>query len=221
MDCRDMKKYLSIFIAALLAFAAVSCEKKAEFERPLGLMSRLTRLSASAGDTPVIVYSNTDWNASLTSKVTWAGLDRLSGSGCSQVRFRYSENYGRARKVGIAFEAGGVRDTLYMIQASGLDNPLLEFASSSAVVPVQGGVQEYVLNSNLVYDIKDVKAEIRYGEDSPENWLEVVSVELDKMSVNISPNGSGIERTADIVLLHTDGADDVISTWISIKQFAL
>ena len=108
-----------------------------------------------------------------------------------------------------------------MIQASGLDNPLLEFASSSAVVPVQGGVQEYVLNSNLVYDIKDVKAEIRYGEDSPENWLEVVSVELDKMSVNISPNGSGIERTADIVLLHTDGADDVISTWIYIKQFAL
>lgn len=220
-----MKKYLDTFyrlaapvLGALLLFGAVSCEKRAEYERPLGLLSRLTKLTAEAGDTPVLVYSNTDWNASLTSKVSWAGLDRLSGSGCSHVRFQYAENYGRARKVGIAFDAGGVRDTVYMLQASGQTDAVLKFTVSTADIPAAGGEQTFALNSNLYYDIQDVKAEIRYKSETQTGWLTVESVSLDKVVCTVSANGSGEERAADLVLTHTDAADESISTWITLTQ---
>lgn len=207
-----------LLLGALLLLGAVSCEKRAEYERPLGLLSRLTKLSAEAGDTPVLVYSNTDWNATLTSKVSWAGLDRLSGSGCSQVRFQYAENYGRARKVGIAFDAGGVRDTVYMLQASGQTDAVLQFAVSTADIPAAGGEQTFSLKSNLYYDIQDVKADIRYKSETQTGWLTVESVSLDKVVCTVSANGSGEERGADLVLTHTDAADEPISTWITLTQ---
>lgn len=214
-------KHIGIILLSVLPLFVLSCRKKAEFEKPLGLMSRLVKLSSSAGDTPVIVYSNTDWEAALTDKVTWAGLDRLSGTGCREVRFRYSENYGRARKVGIAFAAGAVKDTVYMVQAAGQANPVLQFVSSSVSVPSEGGGLELELNSNLVYDIKDVVSESRYPEGGPEGWLTVESIALDKVLVNVASNASGLERTADLVLIHTDGEGDAMSTWVTITQPAL
>ena len=107
---------ISLFIGACLLCTS-SCQEKAEFDNPLGLLSRTVNLSAEAGSTPVLVYSNTQWKVSLTEDVDWAGIDRLEGDGMGQVKFNYAENYGPERRVGIAFEAGVVRDTVYMIQA--------------------------------------------------------------------------------------------------------
>lgn len=102
----------------VLLISASSCQEKAEFENPLGLLTETTLLSAEAGSTPIIVYSNTHWTVSLTEEVDWAGIDRLSGEGMGQVKFNYAENFGPERRVGVAFEAGGVRDTVYMVQAA-------------------------------------------------------------------------------------------------------
>ena len=215
-----MKGCFRLTLAVLLAVVVVSCQKNAEYERPLGLISRLTKLTKSAGDTPVLVYSNTDWSVSLTSKVSWAGLDRLSDYGCSQVHFCYSENFGRARKVGIAFEAAGVRDTVFMVQAAGQTDPVLQFVSSSGEIPGAGGTMKYALDSNLFYDIADVVVDIRYHEESMPGWIEVPDVTLDGVTVSALPNGDGKERGADIVLSHTDGEGDTISTWITVRQSA-
>lgn len=108
--------FISLLVGAGLLCAA-SCQQKAEFDNPLGLLTDETNLSAEAGSTPIIVYSNTQWKVSLTENVDWAGIDRLSGEGMGQVRFDYAENYGPERRVGVAFEAGTIRDTVYMIQA--------------------------------------------------------------------------------------------------------
>ncbi len=108
--------FISLFIGACL-LCVPSCQQKAEFDNPLGLLGHTVNLSAQAGSTPVLVYSNTQWKVSLTEDVDWAGIDRLSGEGMGQVKFNYAENYGPERRVGLAFEAGVVRDTVYMIQA--------------------------------------------------------------------------------------------------------
>lgn len=108
--------FISLFIGACL-LCMPSCQQKAEFENPLGLLSHTVNLSAEAGSTPVLVYSNTQWTVSLTESVDWAGIDRLEGEGMGQVKFNYAENYGPERRVGLAFEAGDVRDTVYMVQA--------------------------------------------------------------------------------------------------------
>ena len=67
-----------------------------------------------------MVFSNTSWRAKFVTPVDWASLDRLSGEGSSQVKFSWAANYGSARKVSIAFEAGQTRDTLVIVQASGI-----------------------------------------------------------------------------------------------------
>lgn len=108
--------FISLFIGASL-LCICSCQQKAEFDNPLGLLTETTLLSSEAGSTPILVYSNTQWKVSLTENVDWAGIDRLSGDGMGQVKFNYAENYGPERSVGVAFEAGAVRDTVYMIQA--------------------------------------------------------------------------------------------------------
>ena len=101
----------------MMLISANSCQKTAEFENPLGLLTETTQLSAEAGHTPILVYSNTQWTVSLTENVDWAGIDRLEGEGMGQVKFYYAENYGPERRVGVAFEAGEVRDTVYLVQA--------------------------------------------------------------------------------------------------------
>ena len=108
--------FISLFIGACL-LCMPSCQQKAEFENPLGLLSHEVKLTSEAGYTPVLVYSNTQWTVSLTENVDWAGIDRLEGEGMGQVKFNYAQNYGPERRVGIAFEAGVVRDTVYMVQA--------------------------------------------------------------------------------------------------------
>ncbi len=113
MVCNKLFRALLVLAFVFAAFAGC---RKDPFERPLGLQSRRVVLSAEAGVTPVIVYSNTDWTVSFTSEVNWAGLDKLSGRGSGGVYFSYGANYGPERQVTLAFEAGGVRDTCVMVQ---------------------------------------------------------------------------------------------------------
>lgn len=109
-------KYLAVLF--ICACACVSCDSKAEFNRPLGLLSREVYLPSAAGVTPVIVYSNSTWTAEFTTPVDWAALDRLKGSGVGEVKFSYSENYGKRRKVGVVFCSGEKKDTVIMYQKS-------------------------------------------------------------------------------------------------------
>ena len=112
-----MKHTLIILFIGALTLSVVSCQQKIEFDQPLGLLTETTNISSEAGVTPILVYSNTEWKVKLTEDVDWAGIDRLTGTGMGQVKFNYAENYGPERVVGVAFEAGEVRDTVYMIQA--------------------------------------------------------------------------------------------------------
>ena len=114
MDCKNILR--SVVAFAILAFSAAACSKVDPFDGPLGLQSRRIVLPAETGVTPIMVYSNTTWTVTMTPKVSWAGLDRLSGKGSSGVYFSYSANYGDEREVALAFEAGGVRDTVVIVQ---------------------------------------------------------------------------------------------------------
>lgn len=111
-------------LAAIVLSVAVacSCSKKEPFERNLGLQSRHIEISSSTGITPVMVFSNTSWTAKFVDPVDWASLDRLSGEYSSEVKLSFAANYGPARKLAIAFEAGASRDTLVVVQEAGARN---------------------------------------------------------------------------------------------------
>lgn len=109
-------KYLAVLF--ICACALTSCDNKAEFSRPLGLLSREVYLPSAAGVTPVVVYSNSSWTVEFTTPVDWAVLDRLKGNGVGEVKFSYSENFGKRRKVGVVFCSGELKDTVIMYQKS-------------------------------------------------------------------------------------------------------
>ena len=112
--------YRKLLLILLCTAAVCACTKPDPFEKELGLQSRYVEVDEKTGTTPVMVFSNTSWRAKFVTPVDWASLDRLSGQGSSQLKFSWAANYGSARKVSIAFEAGQTRDTLVIVQASGI-----------------------------------------------------------------------------------------------------
>lgn len=112
-----MKRLIIILTAVLLASSG--CQKEVTYNHTLGLGSERNVLNASAGSTPVIVWSNTTWTARFDTPVSWAGIDRVSGKGIGQVIFSYDANYGDEREVVIRFAAGGEEKTITMVQKKG------------------------------------------------------------------------------------------------------
>ena len=115
MDYRSV--YKAIIAVAIIVSAVSGCKKADAFEGPLGLQSRRIVLPAETGSTPIMVFSNTSWTVKVTSEVSWAGIDKLSGEGSSCIYFSYAANYAEEREVSLAFDASGVRDTVVIVQS--------------------------------------------------------------------------------------------------------
>ena len=214
MVCNYIKQWT---LLALCATVFVACSKPSAFDRELGLQSRLVELPAETGITPVIVYSNTSWHVHFVSPVKWAGLDRLSDTGSSQVKFSYAANYGRARKVALAFEAGGIRDTLVMIQASGLNSPRLEITPSSLSIGGDITKGKVLVTTNLREDLDEVKISVDYTEGETD-WLSDILLSASGLEFTLAPNRGTEPRKATIALSHTDAKGSELRTALYVTQ---
>ena len=190
MDCRH------IILSFLCVTAVVACAKRDPFERELGLQSRLVELSAEGGLTPVMVFSNTSWKAKFVTPVDWASLDRLSGEGSSQVKFAFAGNYGRARKVSVAFEAGAAKDTLVMIQASGVPEPFISLNPSALTVAAEVTKGNVILDTNIGENFAEVKAAVSYPEGETE-WLGNVSFTASSLEFTMTGNTGCIRHESN------------------------
>lgn len=202
-----MKK-IALIIAVLLA--AVSCEKKAEYNQTLGLLSEYNILSASGGSTQVAVFSNTSWTVEMDRQVDWASIDRFSGTKSGYLVFDFDVNYGRARRVILVFHAGGEIRTLNMYQKGGLSDSDcdLELDATTLDVPAEGMSTIIPLDTNLWYNLDEMFLTLTYPGDEPETpWITLESVERDKISIVIAPNETGVARTCNMRLSHTDAGD--------------
>ncbi len=212
-----MKK-ITLYIMALLA--ALSCAKNAEYDQTLGLLSEYNVLSADGGSTQVAVFSNTDWTVEMDHPVSWASIDRLSGSKCSYLVFDFETNYGRARRVILVFKAGGETRTLNMYQKGryGDSECKMTLQTSSLAVSAEGGTEVIPFTTNLVYSLDEMFLTLSYpeGQEPESPWISLKSVEKDKISLEIAPNTSGAIRTANVKLSHTDagGYDSILGDTI-------
>ena len=204
-----MKK-IALTIAVLLA--AVSCEKKAEYNQTLGLLSEYNILSASGGSTQVAVFSNTSWTVEMDRQVDWASIDRFGGTKSGYLVFDFDVNYGRARRVILVFHAGGETRTLNMYQKGGLSDSDcdLDLDATTVEAPAEGMSTIIPLDTNLWYNLDEMFLTLTYPGDEPETpWVTLESVERDKISIVIAPNETGVARTCNMRLSHTDaGAYD-------------
>lgn len=209
--------YRQLIITVLFAGAVCACAKQDPFERELGLQSRLVELSAGNGITPVIVFSNTAWKAKFVTPVDWASLDRLGGEGSSELKFAYADNYGRARKVSIAFEAGSAKDTLVLIQASGVSSPFISLNPSTLSVGADVSSCKVILNTNIQENFSEVAASVSYSEGD-RDWIKDVSFTETSLELSITPNSGSAARKASVTLSHTDACGEQITAQLYLTQ---
>lgn len=225
-----MKK---IIFCIALVLAAVSCEKKAEYNQTLGLLSEYNILSENGGSTQVAVFSNTNWSVELDHPVSWASIDRFNGYKSGYLVFDYEINYGRARRVILVFTAGGKTMTLNMYQKARLNDSdcvmtmTPEGGSSSLIVPAEGKTETIGFNTNLVYELNEMYLTLTYpeGEEPETPWISLKRVELDKVTLEIAPNTTGAVRTANVKITHTDAGsydstegDTIYSNTLTVAQ---
>lgn len=222
-----MKKFI---LYILVLFSALSCMKqKAEYDQTLGLLSEYNILSKDGGSTQVAVFSNTSWTVEMDRQVSWASIDRFGGYKSGYLVFDFDINYGRARRVILVFKAGDKTMTLNMYQSPHFNDSdcVLDLDSDGIKVSAAGSTETITFNTNLVYDLDDMFLTLSYpeGEEPSTPWITLKSVEKDKVTIDIAPNTSGTDRTANLKISHTDAGsydstdgDTVYSNTIKVEQ---
>lgn len=213
----------------MVILAAAACTKNSEYDQTLGLLSAYNNLSVDGGSTQVAVFSNTSWTVEMDHPVSWASIDRFGGYKTGHLVFDYEINYGRSRRVILIFKAGNETHTLNMYQPARYSDSkcIMKLDASSVVALAEGKIEEIPFETNLVYDLDDMYLTITYPEDQqPEtDWISLVSVEKDKVTVEIAPNTTGVTRMANMRLTHTDAGsmaseegDTIYSNTVTVVQ---
>lgn len=194
-----------------------ACDKPYEFTQSVAVAQNKVELKYSNGVTPVMIYSDTDWDVSLTSHVDWASIDRTHGRGIGEVKFSYSANYGLPRKVGIVITTAEKCDTVMMVQNGIQEKPQFHFLSASIKAPKEGGTAFIPFASDMIYNISEVVSQVEYS-GTETDWIGEISVECDKISFELADNGTGAERRAVITLRHEDATGYVRTSSIELVQ---
>lgn len=212
-------------IGAVMLFSTVSCEKNAEYNQTLGLMSKYNVLSAEGGNTQVGVFSNTSWTVEMDRVVDWASIDRFSGYKTGHIEFDFEKNYGRARRVILVFKAGDETRTLNMYQSARIEDKdcKLELGGESTrILEADAQTVEIPFSTNLIYLLDEMYLTLQYapGEEPLEPWITLKSVTNDVVSIEIASNEGDASRTTYLQISHMDagsydsedGDGDVVSS---------
>lgn len=210
-----MRKFLTLSV--LLALA-VSCEKKFQFSQPLSLQSDKVELEAEEGTTPVIVYANDAWTASLVEGGEWARLENTSGKGLGQVRFSYDKNDGLARKAVIEIGSAGETRRVSMVQKAGFGDIQLRFTEAIAELPRDAASGALPFLTNLPADeCAKLQVTALTEEGTPVNWLSGLSIGEGAVVMQVSAL-EGVERVAVLTLTYKDALDKAYEATVKLTQ---
>ncbi|MBR0246833.1 MAG: BACON domain-containing protein [Bacteroidales bacterium] len=210
-----MRKFLTLSV--LLALA-VSCEKKFQFSQPLSLQSDKVELEAEEGTTPVIVYANDAWTASLVEGGEWARLENTSGKGLGQVRFSYDKNDGLARKAVIEIGSAGETRRVSMVQKAGFGDIQLRFTEAIAELPRNAASGALPFLTNLPADeCAKLQVTALTEEGTPVNWLSGLSIGEGAVDMQVSAL-EGVERVAVLTLTYKDALDKAYEATVKFTQ---
>lgn len=206
-----MRKAILYIIGFAALLASASCDKRAEYDQTLGLLSRYNVLPSGNGSTQVAVFSNTDWTVEMDHPVDWASIDRLGGHKSGYLVFDYEVNYGRARRVVLVFKAGDETRYLDMYQKPAIADAdcILELTSEekpTLSVSADGTTEELPFKTNLIYNLDEMYLTLQYaeGQEPEAPWITLDAVERDKVTITVLPNTTGAVRKAYVQISHTD-----------------
>lgn len=205
--------------AIILSIASViiaGCSKEVKYDSPLTLSADRNELSASEGSTPVIVYANGTWTASLSEECTWARIDTTEGDGLGQITFTYDANPSIPRKVVIVVKSGAETKTIDMIQKSASDAEFSFTRQTWNVARISGTAHLPFGTSFPESELENIQVNATTSDEG--NWLGAISVSADEITFDLSRNNSGVTRTAVITASFTDAFGKVQEAKSTISQ---
>lgn len=179
------------------AFAATGCNNTFEMDLPLAVNSRALDLEETSGSTHILVYADGAWTAKFTEPVEWASLDRVSGSGNSELVLSYAANYGISRRLKIALAKGEYADTIAINQKGSLTAPELTWGCDSLSFNKTAGKASIAVSTNLYYSLQNVTSEITWLTEGAD-WISDVNFDGKKVKFTVSENNSGKLRRANL-----------------------
>lgn len=179
------------------AFAATGCNNTFEMDLPLAVNSRALDLEETSGSTHILVYADGAWTAKFTEPVEWASLDRVSGSGNSELVLSYAANYGISRRLKIALAKGEYADTIAINQKGSLTEPELTWGCDSLSFNKAAGKASIAVSTNLYYSLQNVTSEITWLTEGAD-WISDVDFDGKKVKFAVSENNSGKLRRANL-----------------------
>ena len=179
------------------AFAATGCNNTFEMDLPLAVNSRALDLEETSGSTHILVYADGAWTAKFTEPVEWASLDRVSGSGNSELVLSYAANYGLSRRLKIALAKGEYADTIAINQKGSLTAPELTWGCDSLSFNKTAGKASIAVSTNLYYSLQNVTSEITWLTEGAD-WISDVNFDGKKVKFAVSENNSGKIRRANL-----------------------
>ena len=117
----------------------------------------------------------------------------------------------------LAFEAGGVRDTVWMIQKGSLANPSISLSPQSITLGAGETSGSAAVSTNLKADWADVKWMVDYTEGGAD-WISAVHLTETLLEFSLLPNTGSEGRKAVITVIHTDAEDSVLKASLQITQ---
>lgn len=232
MDCKIL--FASMLLLSMSVFTG--CDKRYTYPYPLRVTAENISLNMYAGESRIVVYSNTAWTARMVETVTWATLTGNGGEGIGDVLFTYSENPSIARKAVIELSASNVKDTVTFIQAGAISAPSFNFKETIATIGSEAGeyeigfdtdipdLDELIKASAIYYFEGDPLREIAIGEDVSDfplvPWITLFRYDSGKVIITVSANEGDQKRSADLFAILDNGLGISYKVSIRVRQSA-
>lgn len=203
-------------MALLLLTLLMGCERKFELDLSLSVNTNEMHLEAPEGKTKIMVYSDGDWSVAVKEEADWLALDRLSGTGNSDILFSYSQNFGVSRSATLVISKGKEKQEVKIIQA-GL-NAAFRFSKSKYTITRNPFQINLPIVNDLKSNIKNIKIDYLYDDETSEKWITEASFTDNGFQFKALENNAGRNRTARVYLTVIDGFDKEYTVFADVDQ---
>lgn len=205
-------RWLIVVVLTLL----FGCERKFDLGLSLSVNSNELHLAAAEGKTKIMVYSDGDWNVSVKEDTDWLALDRVSGTGNSDILFSYSQNFGVSRSATLLITKGQEKQEVKIIQ-EGL-NASYRFSKTKYTITRNAFQINLPIVNDLKSNAKNITIDYLYDDETSEKWITETSFTENGFQFKALENNSGRNRTVRIYLTVIDGFDKEYTVFADVDQ---
>ncbi len=203
-------------LALILLTLLMGCERKFDLGLSLSVNSNEMHLEATEGKTKVMVYADGDWNVAVKEEADWLALDRVSGTGNSDLLFSYSQNFGVSRSATLVISKGNEKQEVKIMQA-GL-NAAFRFSKSKYTITKNPFQINLPIVNDLKSNVKNIKIDYLYDDETSEKWITEASFTEDGFQFKALENNAGRNRTVRVYLTVIDGFDKEYTVFTDVDQ---